>query len=91
LEFVVSFATDLVTDFNQYFFETFEVLQSLLGKQDLKLLENIYTCLSRLIKICNRFLREDMMKTIDVFIKIFRNEKREHVRNFAGEPFAFYK
>ena len=75
LEFVVSFSTDLVTDFHQYFYRTFDVLKNLLVTKDLGLLENIFTCLSRLIKLCHKFLREDMQKAIDIFVSLVVKEK----------------
>lgn len=83
LEFIVSLATDLASDFNQYFFASFNLLEKLLVTRDLTLLENIFTCLSRLIKLCNRFLRLDMSKTVDIFISMVGNEKVRHGLNYS--------
>ena len=89
LEFFVSFSTDLASDFNKYFFQTFENVCALLKTQDLQLLEHIFTCLSRLIKLSQRFLRDEIERSLRCFVDLVSNDSRPYIQSFAGDAFAF--
>lgn len=71
------------------FKQSFESLERLLITRDLPTLESIFTCLSRLVKLSNRYLRDDLAKVVSIFIRLVSNEKREYIRNFAGDAFSF--
>ena len=78
--------------FNAHIFnvkQSFESLERLLITRDLPTLESIFTCLSRLVKLSNRYLRDDLAKVVSIFIRLVSNEKREYIRNFAGDAFSF--
>ncbi|CAG5097928.1 Oidioi.mRNA.OKI2018_I69.XSR.g15294.t1.cds [Oikopleura dioica] len=89
LEFFVALSTDLASDFNKYFFKTFDRVCDLLKTQDLELLEHIFTCLSRLIKLSQRYLREEIFRTLRSFVELVTKDTRPYIQSFAGDAFAF--
>ena len=90
LELIVALSTDLSTDFNDHFYSVFETLKTLIRKSsDLDLTEATFTCASQLIKLNSRFLLANLSSVIEIFIDLIGDEKREHVRTFAGDAFGY--
>ena len=90
LELIVALSTDLSTDFNDHFYSIFETLKNLIRKSsNLDLTEAAFTCASQLIKLNSRFLLANLSTVIDIFIDLIGDEKREHVRTFAGDAFGY--
>ena len=90
LELLVALSTDLSTDFSSHFESVFETLKLLIRKsQKLDLTEAAFTCASQLIKLNSRYLLAHLSSVIDIFIDLVGDEKREHVRTFAGDAFGY--
>uniref|UniRef100_A0A8C4RTT2 UTP20 small subunit processome component n=1 Tax=Erpetoichthys calabaricus TaxID=27687 RepID=A0A8C4RTT2_ERPCA len=88
LDLVVQLARDLQTDFYPHFKDFFLIITSLLDTQDTELLEWAFTSLSYLYKYLWRLMIKDMPEIYSLYSKLLAH-KKEHIRNFAAESFAF--
>ncbi|MBN3321955.1 UTP20 protein, partial [Atractosteus spatula] len=88
LDLVVLLARDLQTDFYPHFRDFFIIITSLLETQDTQLLEWAFTCLSYLYKYLWRLMVKDMAEIYRLYSTLLAH-KKEHIRNFAAESFAF--
>nr|XP_015207377.1 PREDICTED: small subunit processome component 20 homolog [Lepisosteus oculatus] len=88
LDLVVLLARDLQTDFYPHFRDFFIIVTSLLETQDTQLLEWAFTCLSYLYKYLWRLMVKDMAEIYRLYSTLLAH-KKEHIRNFAAESFAF--
>ncbi|XP_078077201.1 small subunit processome component 20 homolog [Mustelus asterias] len=88
LDLVVQLARDLQTDFYPHFRDFFIIITSLLNTQDTELLEWAFTCLSYLYKYLWRLMVKDITDIYSLYSSLL-GHKKEHIRCFAAESFAF--
>ncbi|XP_061106872.1 small subunit processome component 20 homolog isoform X1 [Conger conger] len=88
LDLVVQLARDLQVDFYPHFQDFFLIITSMLETQDTELLEWAFTCLSYLYKYLWRLMVKDMTQMYCLYSTLLAH-KKDHIRNFAAESFAF--
>ncbi|KAM9701340.1 small subunit processome component 20 homolog, partial [Menidia menidia] len=88
LDLVVQLARDLQTDFYPHFPDFFVLITSLLDTKDTEQLEWAFTCLSYLYKYLWRLMVKDMPSIYSLYSSLLAH-KKEHIRKFAAESFAF--
>ncbi|KAL4612676.1 hypothetical protein GN956_G22842 [Arapaima gigas] len=88
LDLIVQLARDLQTDFYPHFQDFFLIITGLLETQDTEQLEWAFTCLSYLYKYLWRLMIKDMSGMYSLYSTLLAH-KKEHIRNFAAESFAF--
>ncbi|CAN9508305.1 unnamed protein product [Ophioblennius macclurei] len=88
LDLVVQLARDLQTDFYPHFPDFFVLITSLLETKDTEILEWAFTCLSYLYKYLWRLMVKDMTNIYSLYSTLLAH-KKEHIRKFAAESFAF--
>ncbi|XP_029019229.1 small subunit processome component 20 homolog [Betta splendens] len=88
LDLVVQLARDLQTDFYPHFPDFFVLITGLLDTRDTEVLEWVFTCLSYLYKYLWRIMVKDMNNIYSLYSTLMAH-KKEHIRNFAAESFAF--
>ncbi|XP_018603010.1 small subunit processome component 20 homolog [Scleropages formosus] len=88
LDLVVQLARDLQTDFYPHFQDFFLIVTGLLETRDTEQLEWAFTCLSYLYKYLWRLMVKDMSGMYSLYSTLLAH-KKEHIRNFAAESFAF--
>ncbi|KAJ8261988.1 hypothetical protein GJAV_G00160830 [Gymnothorax javanicus] len=88
LDLVVQLARDLQADFYPHFRDFFLIITSMLETQDTELLEWAFTCLSYLYKYLWRLMIKDMSQMYCLYSTLLAH-KKDHIRNFAAESFAF--
>ncbi|XP_064199288.1 small subunit processome component 20 homolog [Anguilla rostrata] len=88
LDLVVQLARDLQVDFYPHFQDFFLIITSMLETQDTELLEWAFTCLSYLYKYLWRLMVKDMSQMYCLYSTLLAH-KKDHIRNFAAESFAF--
>ncbi|XP_077566014.1 small subunit processome component 20 homolog [Stigmatopora nigra] len=88
LDLVVQLARDLQTDFYPHFSDFFTLITSMLETKDTEVLEWAFTCLSYLYKYLWRLMVKDMENIYRLYSTLLEH-KKEHIRNFAAESFAF--
>uniref|UniRef100_A0A3Q2XQB0 UTP20 small subunit processome component n=1 Tax=Hippocampus comes TaxID=109280 RepID=A0A3Q2XQB0_HIPCM len=88
LDLVVRLARDLQTDFYPHFPDFFTLITAMLDTKDTEVLEWVFTCLSYLYKNLWRLMVKDMDNIYSLYSKLLEH-KKEHIRKFAAESFAF--
>ncbi|XP_051911593.1 small subunit processome component 20 homolog [Hippocampus zosterae] len=88
LDLVVRLARDLQTDFYPHFPDFFTLITAMLDTKDTEVLEWVFTCLSYLYKYLWRLMVKDMDNIYSLYSKLLEH-KKEHIRKFAAESFAF--
>ncbi|XP_077450300.1 small subunit processome component 20 homolog [Stigmatopora argus] len=88
LDLVVQLARDLQTDFYPHFSDFFTLITSMLDTKDTEVLEWAFTCLSYLYKYLWRLMVKDMDNIYRLYSTLLEH-KREHIRRFSAESFAF--
>nr|XP_061809338.1 small subunit processome component 20 homolog [Nerophis lumbriciformis] len=88
LDLVVQLARDLQTDFYPHFSDFFTLITSMLDTKDTEVLEWAFTCLSYLYKYLWRLMVKDMDNIYNLYSTLLEH-KKEHIRRFAAESFAF--
>ncbi|KAM9772369.1 small subunit processome component 20 homolog [Syngnathus typhle] len=88
LDLVVRLARDLQTDFYPHFPDFFTLITAMLDTQDTEVLEWVFTCLSYLYKYLWRLMVKDMDNIYSLYSTLLEH-KKEHIRRFAAESFAF--
>ncbi|XP_075712813.1 small subunit processome component 20 homolog [Rhinoderma darwinii] len=88
LDLVVQLARDLQADFYPHFQDFFKAISSLLDTKDTEQIEWAFTSLSYLYKYLWRMMVNDMPEIYSLYSTLLAHRK-EHIRNFAAESFAF--
>ncbi|XP_066447495.1 small subunit processome component 20 homolog [Eleutherodactylus coqui] len=88
LDLVVQLARDLQADFYPHFQDFFKAISALLDTKDTKQIEWAFTSLSYLYKYLWRMMVKDMPAIYSLY-SILLAHRKEHIRNFAAESFAF--
>ncbi|XP_077356066.1 small subunit processome component 20 homolog [Festucalex cinctus] len=88
LDLVVQLARDLQTDFYPHFADLFTLITAMLDTKDAEVLEWAFTCLSYLYKYLWRLMVKDMDNIYSLYSTLLEH-KKEHIRKFAAESFAF--
>ncbi|XP_077399499.1 small subunit processome component 20 homolog [Vanacampus margaritifer] len=88
LDLVVQLARDLQTDFYPHFPDLFTLITAMLDTKDAEVLEWAFTCLSYLYKYLWRLMVKDMHNIYSLYSMLLEH-KKEHIRKFAAESFAF--
>nr|XP_006819783.1 PREDICTED: small subunit processome component 20 homolog [Saccoglossus kowalevskii] len=91
LDLVVQLSKDLQIDFYPYFQSFFDIIVELLNNhpQDTELLEDAFQCLGYLFKFLWRYLLKDIQDVFLFYSPLLGSSKKDYVRRFAAESFAF--
>ncbi len=88
LELIVSLARDLQTDFYPYFSDIFVCLKDLLNTTDTELIENIFVCLTFLLKYLSKYIIKDFAHNYKLLSSLLTS-KKDFIRKFTSESFSF--
>jgi U3 small nucleolar RNA-associated protein 20 len=85
----VQLSRDLQQDFYPYFPQIFKSITKLLDTQDTNVLEWSFQTLSYLFKFLWRYMLKDLDNVYELYSPLFSETRKEYIRNFAAESFAF--
>jgi U3 small nucleolar RNA-associated protein 20 len=80
---------DLQNDFYAYFPRVFAAITELLDTQNTDIIEWSFQSLSFLFKFLWRYMLKDLHNVYELYSPLFSESRKEYIRNFAAESFAF--
>lgn len=89
ISLTVQLSRDLQNDFYEYFPTIFESIIKLLDTQNTDILEWSFQTLSYLFKFLWRYMLKDLNNVYNLYSPLLNENRKEYIRNFAAESFAF--
>ena len=89
LELITCLARDLLTEFYPFFVDAFNLIVSLFNLSDSKRLEQCFSTIGYLFKFLRKYIVKDIESLFFNEYFILLSHKKDFIRQFASESFAF--